>query len=109
MNTDDFDSVQPSGGLEEIMKGKIHIKHRQRNNRKGWTIVENLLDTYIKEDDEEALLKKLKKSLACSGTIFEAQDGDGRYIQFQGDHREEIFKFLIKCKITDKDNIEVHA
>lgn len=85
----------------------IHIRVKQRNGRKCITTVEGL-DSVFEEDTEKIIVKLAKvfrKKFNCSATVMKPEF----VIQLQGDHRDEIKKYLLDNKIVKKDKIKVHG
>ena len=66
--------------LEEDTR-KVKISVQKRNNKKYWTIIEEL-DT----DNPKKFLKFVKKNLHCNVKY----DKDLNIYQFQGNHRDDI-------------------
>ena len=58
--------------------------------------------------DCKKIERSFKKAWCCNGTVVE-HDEWGTIIQLQGDHRRDIFKFLIDEGIAIKDQIKVHG
>ncbi|MDY6774304.1 MAG: stress response translation initiation inhibitor YciH [Candidatus Nanohaloarchaea archaeon] len=77
---------------------QIEVSVSERRFGKEVTILEGFDDEEVDIDDLET---KLKKKLACGGTI-----KDGR-IELQGDHRRRIEDVLEELGF-EKDAIEVH-
>ena len=85
---------------------KINIRIKQRNNKKNWTIIENL--ECVKDLDIKLFNKDLKKTLCCNSSI-QYTDDNNPIIQLQGDHREVIKNYLNEKLEIEKDNIIVHG
>ncbi|KAJ4850630.1 hypothetical protein Tsubulata_020095 [Turnera subulata] len=82
----------------------VHIRKQQRNGKKSITTVEGL----PKEVNFARILKDLKRSLNCNGTI--VQDTElGQILQLQGDQRVKVQQFLVTADIAQKENIKVHG
>uniref|UniRef100_A0A6B2LT26 SUI1 domain-containing protein n=1 Tax=Arcella intermedia TaxID=1963864 RepID=A0A6B2LT26_9EUKA len=83
----------------------IHIRVVQRTNRKRITFVEGLPQKL----NFHRTLRDLRKKLNCNGSIIEDPDL-GNVIQLQGDHRQEVFNFLVETKISpDPNHIQIHG
>ncbi|KAG1666164.1 hypothetical protein FOA52_011576 [Chlamydomonas sp. UWO 241] len=82
----------------------VHIRVQQRNGRKSLTTVQGLKEKY----DYNKVLKALKKDFCCNGTVVEDSEL-GKVIQLQGDQRKNVSEFLIKSKLTKKENIKLHG
>merc|ERR1711933_329047 len=67
----------------------IHIRIQQRNGRKTLTSVQGLSEQY----DLKKIIKVCKRHFACNGTVVE-HPKYGEVIQFQGDQRDHISRFL---------------
>lgn len=74
----------------------IHIRIKQRKAKSYITSIENL------PGNLDVILKKLKKSLCCSGTL----DSDG-IIKLNGDHRDVLKQMT--AQICKEDEIMVHG
>ncbi len=83
---------------EEIAKEsqKIRIKTETKKYRKKMTVIEDL-DPSIDSDD---LCKKLKRKLACGGTV------KGNRIELQGDHAGKVKRILVSLNYPE-DQIEI--
>lgn len=83
---------------QEIAKEsqKIKVRAEAKRYQKMMTIIENL-DTGI---DLKDLCGKLKRKLACGGTVKE------RHIELQGDHRDKVKRLLVSLNYPE-DHIEV--
>ena len=84
---------------------KINIYIKQRNNKKYWTIINNL--TKIENIDLKKTLKDLKKLLSCNGTILKNEVET--FIQIQGNHGIDVRNYLIKTYSISKENILLHG
>ena len=82
----------------------MHIRIQQRNGRKSLTTVQGLaLDLDLKK-----ILRALKKTYSTNGTIL-VDEELGEVIQLQGDQRKNVYEFLTKCNIVDKNDVKVHG
>jgi translation initiation factor 1 len=83
---------------QEIAKErqKIIISTERKKYRKLMTVVENLDENINLEE----LAKKLKRKLACGGTV------KGRRIELQGEHTGSVKEFLVKLNYPE-DQIEI--
>lgn len=110
----------------------IHIRNQQRNGKKSWTTVQGLNVSSIaskdvklrepkdtakpkkdrekekKEDLLHDILKDMKRSFNCNGTVVEDSDL-GQILQLSGDQRQNVSKYLIDKKIADKAFIKIHG
>lgn len=88
---------------------KIHIRIKQRNTRKVWTIVENI--TLIKSGDKELeeVLKHLKRSNHCNGSIEIDAELQKKVIILQGDKRQEVKEYLMSVHNISKTQISIHG
>jgi len=98
---DPFASDAQEGGDQG---SDIHIRVQQRNGRKCITHVQGL-DAAL---DLKKVLKVIKKEYCCNGNIVE-HDEMGQVLQFQGDQRQNIAKFLIENELAPKDKIKTHG
>jgi len=73
----------------KILAKKEHILHINLEKRRGKTL--SLLGKfYLLEQEKKELLKMLKKTLACGGSI------QNNYIELQGDFRAKLKELLKK-------------
>jgi translation initiation factor 1 len=84
---------------------KVHIRVKQRNGRKSWTIIHGLNEELNLKKD---ILKPLRKKLCCNGALKEDDTGS-KILEFQGDHRDIIKKYLIDKKYCEEDDIVTHG
>ena len=92
---------------EELNGGKgdlIHIRVQQRNGRKCITTVQGL-DAAL---DLKKILKAIKKAECCNGTVVEDEEM-GQVLQFQGDQRDAVGKFLTENEIVDASKVKKHG
>merc|ERR1711893_300874 len=82
----------------------IHIRIQQRNGRKTLTSVQGLSEQY----DLKKIIKVCKRHFACNGTVVEHPEY-GEVIQFQGDQREHISRFLREVKLARPEQIKIHG
>lgn len=100
-SSDPFEGAGSGTGSNAV--GLIHIRLQQRNGRKTLTTVQGLsVPKY-----EKAVLKKWKKEFSCNGTLIEEKDEI--IFQLQGNHCDEIKKFLMKHEMATKSQIKVHG
>lgn len=97
-----FDSDWSSDNQERKSKGSLTIKaqnqhqlHIKFEKRKGKpTTLVGLF--YYGEPSLKELHKKIKKSLACGGSVEKDESLGGYYLLFQGNHREKVKPFFEK-------------
>jgi len=92
---------------EDEVSGKknlVHIRVQQRNGRKCITTVQGL-DAQL---DLKKILKAIKKAECCNGTVVEDEEM-GQVLQFQGDQRDAVSKFLTDMEIVDAKVIKKHG
>ncbi|XP_065575081.1 eukaryotic translation initiation factor eIF1-like [Artemia franciscana] len=104
LNTYDPFADAFGGNDDQIQDGLIHIRIQQRNGRKTLTTVQGLSSEY----DLKKIVKACKKEFACNGTVVEHPEY-GEVIQLQGDQRENICKFLVKCTLASAEQLKVHG
>eukprot|EP01089_Gocevia_fonbrunei_P012083 TRINITY_DN2764_c0_g2_i1.p1 TRINITY_DN2764_c0_g2~~TRINITY_DN2764_c0_g2_i1.p1 ORF type:complete len:110 (-),score=17.14 TRINITY_DN2764_c0_g2_i1:89-418(-) len=83
--------------------GSVHLRIQKRSGRKSLTIIQG-----IDPKRTEKVLKYLKKTLCCNGSIITTEEF-GTVIQLQGDHRESVKDFLISKVKYKEENIKVHG
>jgi len=106
MNLQSFDpfadAISEEGGGHD--GGLVHIRIQQRNGRKTLTTVQGLSSEY----DLKKIVRACKKEFSCNGTVLEHSEF-GEVLQLQGDQREKIAQFLVKCDLVKKTQIKVHG
>ncbi len=80
---------------KETQKIKVYLDKRKFN--KYVTIIEGI---DLKTIDVNKLVKRLKSTLACGGTV------KNNRIELQGDHRERVKKLLVEAGFPE-DMIEI--
>lgn len=80
----------------------VDIRVVQRNARKRVTTISGLPENL----DFDKVIKVLKKSLNCSGTI---KEDDGKHLQLSGDQRQAVAQFLVEQKICTSKEIKIHG
>jgi len=85
----------------------IHIRVKQRNGRKSITTVEGL--SRVQDLNITDFCKKLKKLLACNGSIAKDEKTQENVLQFQGDHRDVIKNFILQNKLVDPEQIKLYG
>jgi len=112
-NTDHFadagdeKKVTSKDGTIKVAKaaqGYVHIRIQQRNGRKSLTTVQGLASDL----DLKKILKALKKTFSTNGTILQDEEL-GKIIQLQGDQRKNVYEFLVKCHICEKNEVKIHG
>merc|ERR1712070_797152 len=80
--------------------GEVHIRVQQRNGRKCICTVQGL----AADLDLKKILKYIKKENNCNGAVIQDVKGSaGNVLQFQGDQRECVRKFLVRENICNAD------
>ena len=104
-SNNDFDTTAKND--LEVQKSKIHIRF-QKTGPRSITIVEGLDDDL----DLKRISKALKKTFSCAATIQKDVDGN-EIIQLQGDHCNNVKKWLIEQEIISesesKERIVMHG
>ena len=95
-------------GLKNFISNNnlIHLRYQQRNSKKGITILEGLT-SFFDETELNKILKKIKKKNSCNGSI--NKENQIINIQLQGDHRKDLYNFLLKFDHINKENIKIHG
>eukprot|EP00906_Rhabdomonas_costata_P032914 RCo046352 len=83
---------------------KVHVRVQQRNGRKSITTIQGLSSDL----DLKLILKELKKSFNCNGSIVEDKEL-GTIVQLQGDQRDCVKKFLLEEGLVGKENLQIHG
>ena len=78
----------------------IDVSVQQRNNRKCWTVISNLV---LDKEKKVEFISKAKKKFSCSGAVDENNN-----IRFTGDHKNVIVELMVKELNLSLDNIRVH-
>ena len=71
---------------------RIVVRLETRRFSKSSTIIEGINP---KQSDMPRIVKELKSTFACGGTM---KDG---FIMLQGDHRDEVKGYLVKCGFNE--------
>jgi len=95
---------QEEEAADESKHDMVHIRVQQRNGRKCITTVQGL----NAELDLKKILKAIKKAECCNGTVVE-DDNMGHVLQFQGDQRAAVGKFLSENEIVLAANLKTHG
>jgi len=85
---------------DDIQTSKVTISVQQRNNRQYITIISGIEDDL----DINKILKYLKKTYNCNGTILE-DEKFGNIITLTGNQKDNVYNFFINEEIYTKDNI----
>ena len=93
-----------SDELEGKAAKLVHIRVQQRNGRKCITTVQGL----HADLDLKKILKAIKKAECCNGTVVEDEEM-GQVLQFQGDQRDAVGKFLTENEIVDAKDVKKHG
>ncbi len=113
MNTLNFTAKNPFNPVnidEDDQKTyKLHLHVQQRNARQRITTLTGLPNTY----DFKTLLKGIKKKYCCSGFVADdLKATDNRFnklLQFTGDQRNSIAKYLVAQKVAEQKDITIHG
>ncbi|KAJ2891619.1 Eukaryotic translation initiation factor eIF-1 [Coemansia aciculifera] len=101
ISLDPFNDTHEKSSIQDNI---VHIRVQQRNGRKTITTIQGL----AKELDHKKIVKYMKKTYACNGTVVEDEE-HGEIIQLQGDQRTVASTFLIEQKISKKQNVKIHG
>ena len=106
---DPFNPITTSTDSEEQKTYKIHLRVRQRNARQTITTMSGLPNSY----DLKNLSKKIKKKLCCNGAVVNDHSSTdekcNKVLQFTGDQRKAIAKYLVKEGISKQKDISIHG
>ena len=104
-----FDFAKTNFGDEEkedvITASIIHISTQQITARKKATVVRGIPD----DISYPLVLKAWKKIFHCVGAIKNDSKTKENFITLNGDHKQEVFDFLIHEGIGTKENIKMHG
>jgi translation initiation factor SUI1 len=102
INFFNLDQFEDAGRRKNI----IHLRFKKRTGKKVLTIVEGLT-----EEETKKYLKIWKKAFCCTGTkiMKETEEVKHYILQFTGDCRGRIKKYLIDNKIVEEVDIKVHG
>jgi translation initiation factor 1 len=84
--------------------GYIHIRIRQRKNKKYITTIEGL----SADLDLKRICGALKKNFNCTGQVVQDSD-EVEVISLTGDQRQQVRDFLITEGIVKKEQVKVHG
>jgi len=105
-NIDGFNNGLDDSITNNKAGSDVHIRIQQRNGRKCITTVENMDKVDNDQDFLDDLVKSFRKKFSCSVTLHK---NDGNAITLQGDHRDNVRKYLVDNDIVGKDRIKVHG
>lgn len=95
-----------SGETELKNETMIHIRLIQRTTRRSLTIIEGLYgETDWNDKKSEKIVKIMRKKFNCSVTLKKAE----KIIQLQGNHCDDVKKYLIENNIGDVKRIRIHG
>lgn len=80
----------------------IHVKKRLAN--KYFTIVYGL-----SADKYSNFLKMVKKKFCCNGAVVEDKKSGKEILQFNGDHKDNIFDLLVELKYATEEQIKLRG
>lgn len=81
----------------------IHLRIKNRNQKKCVTIVEGLNS----ELDIPRMFKLFRKTFCCNGNII--NDNNSVIIQLTGDQRENVRNFLVREQLYSNNCITIHG
>ena len=93
-------TIQFDDSQSELFASKVTISVDRRNGKKCKTNVIGMADDL----DLHKILSYLKKTLNCNGSI-RKDEIHGEIMSFTGDQKENIFNFIIKEEIYEKEDI----
>jgi len=96
MNTSDFTNSENM----LLNSQKVTISVRKRNGRQNITNVIGMAEDL----DLPKILSYIKKTYNCNGSILK-NETFGEVMSFTGDQKENIYNFLIKEEIYNKEDI----
>ena len=91
-----------------LKRKKIHINIIKRNASKYITTIEGLDETDIDKGIKH-LLKRMKKTFCCNGSLDKNPENDEVVIKMQGDQRDNVKNYLIKKYEFNEADIIVHG
>mmetsp|Transcript_22336 Transcript_22336/g.19836 ORF Transcript_22336/g.19836 Transcript_22336/m.19836 type:complete len:121 (+) Transcript_22336:40-402(+) len=101
----DMEEAEKENNQKEVVYC-VHLRYQQRTMRKGYTIIEGMPD----DIDCKKVLKSFKKIFSCNGALkADRNNQNTKVILLQGDHRDDIEKFLLEEGIVSSDEIKKHG
>ena len=97
------DSVEDLINSIGTTNSKIHIRIKQRNNKKSTTSIEQLPKTV----NLQTALKEMRQKFGCLGSIQESESC--KFIQLSGDQRVTAKKYLISNLNISEEDIITHG
>lgn len=89
---------------------RVDIRIFQRSARKYLTTIEGLPPSTQAYPNLDALVRKIKTTANCSGTIKKGKDDRNKLVlQFSGDKRDFIQQFLVENGICGPNDITKHG
>ena len=95
------DAFDGGGGGKE---GYVHIRLQQRNNRQKLTTVQGIPDKF----DLKKIVAACRKLFGCNGFVVDDKT-HGEVMQFQGDQRDVLVKFIVGIGFVPESHIKVHG
>ena len=90
--------------LKTINQTTITIHVRKRLANKYFTFVSGL-----NPEKNNEFMKLVKKKLSCNGAVVNDKKSGKDVIQFNGDHKDDIFDLLIDLKYADERQIRLRG
>ncbi|ARF10208.1 hypothetical protein Hokovirus_1_87 [Hokovirus HKV1] len=88
---------------------KIHIRLKQRNTKKTWTIIDNITIISNEDNDLKKILKHLKKTNQCNGSISIEKETNKKILILQGDKRQQVKEHFLNDHKLDENIIVIHG
>ncbi len=93
---------------DEEDQQQIHIRVQQRKSKGGkMKKVTTVSGINIKYDIKK-IMKVCKKEFACNGCVIE-DELYGEIIQLQGNHKDNVYKFLTAVGLATEKEITLHG
>jgi translation initiation factor 1 len=91
--------------IKTICEHTIEIMITKRNNRKFYTNIMGIDEKF----NYDKILKEIKKKFNCNGAIKINKGNNKKFIQLNGDQKENIFNFIIQEDIAPINKIKIRG
>lgn len=98
----DISELLNATNTTDVFSQKVTISVSKRNGKKCITYVIGMAEDL----DLKKIVSYLKKTYSCNGSIIK-DEKYGEIMKFSGDQKENIYNFLVKEEIYQKEDIIV--
>jgi len=91
--------------IKTICEHTIEIMVTKRNNRKFYTDIKGINEKF----NYDKILKEIKRKFSCNGSVKIDKGDNKRFIQLNGDQKENLFNFIIQEDIAPINKIKIRG